>query len=74
MKSDSNPNTRGASDLGLEGDTSEILRKAADGEIKLLIIFRHSFDSPEAQDLLKKAGKVIYIGTNWNETSRTTAM
>ena len=70
MKADSNPNTRGASDIGLQGDTAEILRKAADGELKLLIIFRHSFDSPEALELINKANRIIYIGTNWNETAR----
>lgn len=70
MKADCNPNTRGASDLNLQGDTAEILRKGADSELSLLIIFRHSFDSPEALELMSKADKVIYIGTNWNETAR----
>ncbi len=69
MKSDNNPNARGASDLGLGGDTSKILRKAADGEIKLLIIFRHNFNNPEALELIKKAEKFIYIGTNWSDTA-----
>ena len=70
MKADRNPNTRGASELGLQGDTAEILRKAAGGELKLLVIFRHSFENPEALELLEKAEQVIYIGTNWNETAR----
>lgn len=70
MKADLHPNTRGALDLGLEGDSHEILRKAADGELDLLIIFQHRFESAEAQEMMKKAKGLIYIGTNWNDTAR----
>ena len=70
MKADCNPNSRGASELGLEGDTQAILRKAADGELNLLIVFGHSFESPAALDLLEKTERIIYVGSNWNETAR----
>lgn len=69
MKADRNPNTRGARTLGLQGDSRTLLEKAAEGEIRVLFIFRHDFSRPEAIELLKKAGHVIFQGVNWNRTA-----
>ena len=70
MKADCNPNSRGAADLGLDGDTRTILKKAADGELKTLVVFSHDFENPESLELIRRAEKLIYIGSNWNETAR----
>lgn len=69
MKADCNPNTRGASDLNLDGDTTNLLNKAADEKLDLLVVFNHHFESPEAERLLDRTKAIIYIGTNWNETA-----
>ena len=70
MKADCNPNTRGAMDLGLEGDTRAILNGAAEKKPGLLVIFGHEFESPEAKELLAETESIIYIGSNWNETAK----
>jgi len=69
IRADKNPNSRGAEQFGLNGDVRRILEDAAAGTIKLLYIFQHSFDEPEAQDLLKSAPLVVFHGTNWNATA-----
>ena len=68
IRGDKNPNSRGAEELGLKSDVKTILEKAASAEIKILYIFQHNFDSPEAQEMLGQAGYVIFQGTNWNKT------
>jgi NADH-quinone oxidoreductase subunit G len=65
---DKNPNSRGAEELGLTFDVKTILEKAASGEIKILYIFCHNFENPEAQEMLEQADYVIFQGTNWNKT------
>ena len=68
IRGDKNPNSRGAEELGLKSDVRKILEKAASGEIKILYIFQHNFESPEAQEMLGQAEYVIFQGTNWNKT------
>ena len=68
IRGDKNPNSRGAKELGLKSDVRKILEKAASGEIKILYIFQHNFESPEAQEMLEQAEYVIFQGTNWNKT------
>ncbi|UCF38051.1 MAG: molybdopterin-dependent oxidoreductase [Acidobacteriota bacterium] len=66
---DRNPNTKGVEDLGYSGDAKAVLEKAAEGEIEVLIIFRHNLADGEAGKLLEKAKFVVYVGTNWNATA-----
>jgi len=68
IRGDKNPNSRGAEELGLTFDVKTILEKAASGEIKILYIFCHNFENPEAQEMLEQADYVIFQGTNWNKT------
>jgi predicted molibdopterin-dependent oxidoreductase YjgC len=68
VRGDKNPNSRGAEELGLKSDVKTILEKAASGEIKMLYIFEHNFQSPEAQKLLEQTEYVIFQGTNHNKT------
>ncbi|HSR49631.1 MAG TPA: molybdopterin-dependent oxidoreductase [Acidobacteriota bacterium] len=69
IKGDKNPNTRGAREMGWDGDIKAILEKAASGEIKVLYLFLHDFAEEEAQALLDKAGTVIFHGSNQNHSS-----
>jgi NADH-quinone oxidoreductase subunit G len=66
MRADGNPNSRGAGQAGFSGDTRAILEKAAAGDIRLLYIFRHTFDGVEAMRLPKGAARLVYQGVNWN--------
>ncbi|GAB4247346.1 MAG: hypothetical protein Kow00109_23470 [Acidobacteriota bacterium] len=66
MRADRNPNRRGAQELGLAGDLRELLQKAAGGEVKLVYLFHHQLDDPEALELLRQVPRLIYQGTNWN--------
>jgi NADH-quinone oxidoreductase subunit G len=66
MQADLNPNTRGAEELGIQGDARSILEAAAKGSVELLYIFRHDLSQPEPLALLEKAGTIIYQGVNWN--------
>lgn len=66
MKADRNPNTWTAERLGFRADPRDLLKHAASGRIRLLYLFRHTFDSPEARELIGRAPGLIYQGTNWN--------
>lgn len=68
IRADKNPNTSGAEQIGFEGDARTILEEAADGKIKVLYVFWHSFEA-EAAELLKKAEFVIFQGVNWNSAA-----
>jgi NADH-quinone oxidoreductase subunit G len=70
IRADKNPNTRGAEVMGLTSSVRTILEKAASGGIKLVYIFQHDFDAPEALELLESIPGVIYQGSNWNEAAR----
>ena len=70
LRSDRNPNKRGALELGLVGNARHILEKAASGHVKVLYVFRHDFDCNEARQLLKQVEYVVFQGTNWNTTAR----
>lgn len=69
IREDRNPNSRGAESMGLDGDLPSILEKAAEGEIKVLYVFQHDFKDEESQQLLRKAGRLIFQGSNRNSTS-----
>ncbi|MDA2929620.1 molybdopterin-dependent oxidoreductase [Acidobacteria bacterium AH-259-O06] len=69
IRADKNPNSRGAEEIGLSGDVRTILEKAACGEIKILYIFQHNFDSEEARKMLEQAEYIVFQGTNWNKTA-----
>lgn len=73
LRADRNPNSRGARELELAGDTKTLLKKAADGEIETLFIFHHRFEQNEPAILLEKASAIIYQGTNWNSVARMAA-
>ena len=69
-RADMNPNTRGAKDIGFSGSASKLLEKASEGQIKVLYIFWHSFDTSEASALLENSDvSVIFHGANWNPTA-----
>ncbi len=69
IRADKNPNTRGAEEIGLTSSVRTILESAAAGRIKVLYIFQHSFDAPEALELLESIPGIIYQGSNWNPTA-----
>jgi NADH-quinone oxidoreductase subunit G len=70
VRADKNPNTRGAEEFGFTSDVRAILEGASSGRLKLLYVFQHSFEDPEALELLKTTPTVVYQGSNWNETAR----
>ena len=67
-RSDKNPNSRGAEEMGFNFDSRSLLEKAASGEIKVLYIFQHDFQEEEAKRFLEQAEYVIFQGSNWNTT------
>jgi NADH-quinone oxidoreductase subunit G len=69
LKSDRNPNTRGAQAIGFQGDARSLLEKVSSGKIRVLYICWHSFDNDEAQKLLGSAECIIFQGVNWNQTA-----
>lgn len=71
IRGDKNPNSAGAEALNLVSDVRAILKKAASGQIKALLVFRHEFAAEEARELLEKAEYVIFQGTNWNTTAES---
>lgn len=69
MRSDKNPNSRGAEEMGFDNDSRSLLEMAASGEIKVLYIFQHNFQEEEAKKLLARAEYVILQGSNWTDTA-----
>jgi NADH-quinone oxidoreductase subunit G len=69
IRADKNPNSRGAEEIGFNNDSRSLLEKAASGEIKVLYIFQHNFESEEAHELLARAEYVIFQGSNWTKTA-----
>jgi NADH-quinone oxidoreductase subunit G len=67
---DRNPNSRGAVELGLQGDAERTLGDAAAGGVKVLYVFGHDFDSDPARELIRQAEYVVFQGANWNSTAR----
>ena len=67
---DRNPNSRGAVELGLQGDAERTLGDAAAGGVKVLYVFGHDFDSDPAGELIRQAEYVVFQGANWNSTAR----
>ena len=68
-RADLNPNSRGARDIGFKGEARGLLERAASGQIKVLYIFWHDFNSEEAAELLRKMECIIYQGVTWNQTA-----
>jgi predicted molibdopterin-dependent oxidoreductase YjgC len=76
LKSDRNPNTRGAELLGFPtaGEASQhLLGSAAEKKFDVLIIFHHdlsaSFEKENFTNALARVPTVIFIGTNQHATS-----
>jgi NADH-quinone oxidoreductase subunit G len=71
MKSDLNPNTKGAIEIGFKTSTDKVLEKVSKGLIRVLYIFRHDFFADQAVKLLSSAESIIYQGVNWNPTAES---
>ena len=74
IRSDKNPNSRGAELLGLDGDGAAILRAACVRQVKCLWVFGHdllasAWDPAETDAALRALSLLIFIGTNANATS-----
>src|SRR5438132_91156 len=74
IRSDKNPNSRGAELLGLDGDGAAILRAACVRQVKCLWVFGHdllasAWDPAETDAALRALSLLIFIGTNSNATS-----
>jgi NADH dehydrogenase/NADH:ubiquinone oxidoreductase subunit G len=69
MKSDRNPNRRGAEELGLRGDARVLLERVEAGDVQLVYVFWHDLNSREALEALRKADQVIFQGPSWNATA-----
>lgn len=70
IRADKNPNRRGAQEIGFPAEVAKLLEKASSGEIKVLYVFQHHLDDPQAVKLLQQIGYLIYQGTNWNSTAQ----
>ena len=77
IKADKNPNTAGATLLGLAGanapDAEEIVDAALDGNLDVLWVFGHDLVALYGEDKVRKlsetVGLVVYSGTNENPTA-----
>ncbi len=76
IKADKNPNTRGATLLGLAGpdapDAEQIVDEAVSGKLGALWVFGHDlvelFGEERVRELAEKVGLFIFSGTNDNAT------
>ena len=76
IKGDKNPNTLGATLLGLAGpdvpDAGQLVDEALDGKLKVLWVFGHDlvklFGEEKVQQLSKKVPLFVFSGTNENPT------
>ncbi len=66
IEGDKNPNSAGAEAFGLTASVSEILEKAARGDVKVLWVFHHELD----EAALERVECLIFQGSNWNSTAR----
>ena len=74
IKSDKNPNTRGAELIGLDGDATDIMQALRAGAVKCLWVFHHdllvsAWPEAETRAALAAAPTLIWSGTNANRTS-----
>lgn len=77
IKSDRNPNTVGATLLGLSGpnapDPASLVADALEGRLEALWVFGHDLtrliDENELQDLSRKLALFVFSGTNENPTT-----
>jgi NADH-quinone oxidoreductase subunit G len=77
IKADKNPNTAGATLLGLAGanapDAEEVVDAALDGHLDVLWVFGHDLVALYGEDKVRKlsetVGLVVYSGTNENPTA-----
>jgi NADH-quinone oxidoreductase subunit G len=75
LKADRNPNTRGASLLGLSSESPDgLLADALEGRLDALWVFGHDLtkiiDEKKLEELSRKLGLFVFSGTNENETAR----
>ena len=77
IKADKNPNTQGATLLGLTGsdtpDASQIVDEALAGRLDVLWVFGHDlaglFEDESVRELREKVGLFVFSGTNENATA-----
>lgn len=76
IKEDRHPNTRGAELMGFSSaaqDSQNLLQKAAEGKLAVLLIFHHDLSAGFAQEAIAKALQkvptVIFVGMNRHTTS-----
>lgn len=76
IKEDRHPNTRGAELMGFSfaaQDSQNLLQKAAEGKLAVLLIFHHDLSAGFAQEAITKALQkvptVIFVGMNRHTTS-----
>jgi NADH-quinone oxidoreductase subunit G len=74
LKADKNPNTRGASLLGLSGgDAQSLLTDALEGRLEALWVFGHDLskliDEKKRKELREKLRLLVFSGTNENPTT-----
>ena len=76
IKSDKNPNTRGATLLGLTGsampNAEQIIDQAVAGKLDALWVFGHDlvelFGEKRVRELSERVALFVYSGTNYNKT------
>jgi NADH-quinone oxidoreductase subunit G len=74
IRSDKNPNTRGAELAGLAGDAAALLADARAGRLRCLWVFHHdvltsAWPANEARAALERLDTLIWSGTNASATS-----
>ncbi|MFP6614430.1 MAG: molybdopterin-dependent oxidoreductase [Pirellulales bacterium] len=77
IKADKNPNTMGATLLGLAGPDApaagQIVNEALDGNLEVLWVFGHDlvklFGEEQVRQLAEKVPLIVYSGTNENPTA-----
>ncbi len=74
IRSDKNPNTRGAELIGLGGEARALLTDARDGRLRCLWVFHHdllasAWPAGETRAALERLDTLIWSGTNAGATS-----
>jgi NADH-quinone oxidoreductase subunit G len=67
LKADKNPNTRGATLLGLaDSDAASLVADALEGRLDALWVFGHDLDGKTLEELSKRLRLFVFSGTNEN--------
>jgi NADH-quinone oxidoreductase subunit G len=74
IRSDKNPNSRGAELIGLDGDAASLLAEARAGRLRFLWIFHHdvlasAWPAAETRAALERLETLVWSGTNAGATS-----